>query len=59
MVNISQSPAPCGLGSWDVFTCELLPNRLNGSWTGQQKKLPIAYVHNQSMFLKTSGLNHK
>ena len=23
------------------------------------KKLPIAYVHNQSMFLKTSGLNHK
>ena len=38
-------------------------NNLFLAWTlinqSSVKKLPIAYVHNQSMFLKTSGLNHK
>ena len=58
-VNVIQSPAPFGLGSWDVFASDLLPNRFS---LGQVTKLslrpisagplhPLPDFHSQPIYL--------
>ena len=63
-VNVIQSPAPFGLGSWSVFAYGLFPahSRLSGSICGQASKLslrpisagplhPLPDFHSQPIYL--------